>query len=119
MLPQVFSSSAKFSVLQLLCCLSIPISLRKIARFCNLPVRSVQLALASLQDQCVIDSTKEGNQKKFALRPDSEFYEAIRAVFDSLQRVPASSSDRYRVRDGGAVLEFIRQARSIAPKGNP
>lgn len=116
MVANVFSSSAKFLILQLLCSSKSPISLRQISRICDLPVRSAQLALDSLEVQSVITSMKEGNQRKFILCPESEFSESVKAVFFSLQKLSIARSKKSQVRNGDAILAFINQAKSIAPK---
>ena len=116
MLALVFSSSAKFLVLQLLSNCSSPLSLRKISTFSKLPVRSVQLALQSLTEQKIITFEKVGNQKRFSLRRDSEIYEAVIAMFSAAERILTTQSQELHLRKGAAIINFINQVRIIDPK---
>lgn len=85
MLDSVFSSRAKWKVLERLITLNHPISLRDIERFTAMPIRSIQLAVKALEKEKVIKCFKNANETRYSMNLKYQYYHLIKQIFDVIR----------------------------------
>lgn len=83
-LSDIFSSKARFRILQCLVAQSTPLPLRQIAGLTNLPVRSVELALRGLTKERLLRSQRNKRNHLFEFRHDHILSKDVQALFSAL-----------------------------------
>ncbi len=80
-LADIFSSKSKFKIVAALSIRSTPIHLRALSELLGVPLRSVQLAVASLEELQVISRSSEMNQVSFVINRDNPYFSQLRELF--------------------------------------
>jgi hypothetical protein len=112
MLTHLFSSAAKFEILGLLCQRSSPLPLRHISYLTGLPIRSTELAVASLRKQKVLRRKKVGKQVLVSfndLHESALLLSEIFAVVNKHLMPPQPNLDK----KARQVLDFIDSANNL------
>lgn len=106
---RILSSAAKFEVLGLLCQRSASLPLRHIAYLTDLPIRSVELAVASLCAQKVIRKRRSGRQVLLSINENHASHPVLRDIFALVSKSvlpPPPDMDK----KAKAVLAFVDSA---------
>jgi hypothetical protein len=112
MLTLLFSSAAKFEILGLLCQRSSPLPLRHISYLTGLPIRSTELAVASLCKQKVVRRQKAGRQVLLSFNDQHESALLLCEIFAVVSKhlmPPQPNLDR----KARQVLAFIDSANDL------
>ncbi len=111
-LALVLSSAAKFKVVGLLCERSSPLPLRHVSYLTGLPVRSVELAVASLYKQEVVRRRRSSRQVQFSINDQHPLTPLLREIFalvrehENAQRTNLDAKAR-------SVLSFVDSANDL------
>lgn len=81
-LSDIFTSKARVKILRILFCHSQFLSLRHISNLSQMPVFSIQRALAQLVDEKILVRKKIKNAKLYSLNRNHQAYELLVQVFN-------------------------------------
>ena len=118
-LTELFSSSAKTEVLQILYDLEKPTALRQIAELSTTALCSVDLALKNLLEQGVVRVKRKTNRTLYSLDPSSELYPLLVSVCRAAEEASLSARAlEYELRAAETLqfvsssVEFLQNVRS-------
>jgi hypothetical protein len=115
-ISQLFSSKARFQVLQVLSLVEWPVSLRTLERLTGLPIRSVKLATLDLVKKKILFQKKQKNSILFSLNRDHFFMDVLKEIFalisrDSIRRRSVSYQSR-----AADILRFSDEVRLLVKR---
>lgn len=112
----LFSSKAKYRILQILSTRSSPIHLRGISEAAGIAIRSAQLAVEDLVSKKVINKKREGNRTLLTLNPRSGYAKLLRTHFRNVSNASIERQAK-KWRDSKELLNRIHELRMLSWEG--